>query len=130
MHERFIRNNKGDFIGKYETTNEEREVFLKGKKLPHNTEGFPFELQNELDNILDDFEEGFNEVNKEEEYEFLQVGDFEVRRKIKNICYFFVECKDCKYYSKDTFGKMVCTRLFNHFKMKPNDFCSYGTVED
>lgn len=37
-----------------------------------------------------------------------------------------VRCKDCKYFSKDTFGQSVCTRLFNHFCMNPDDFCSYG----
>lgn len=37
-----------------------------------------------------------------------------------------VRCKDCIYFSKDTFGQSVCTRLFNQFCMNSNDFCSYG----
>lgn len=37
-----------------------------------------------------------------------------------------VRCKDCIYFSKDTFGQSVCTRLFNQFCMNPDDFCSYG----
>lgn len=37
-----------------------------------------------------------------------------------------VRCKDCIYFSKDTFGQSVCTRLFNHFCMNSDDFCSYG----
>ena len=37
-----------------------------------------------------------------------------------------VRCKDCKYFSEDTFGQSVCTRLFNHFCVNSDDFCSYG----
>lgn len=38
-----------------------------------------------------------------------------------------VLCKDCKYFETDVFNQKVCIRTYNHFIMKPLDFCSYGT---
>lgn len=39
-----------------------------------------------------------------------------------------VRCKDCVNYTVDSFNQKVCTRTFNHFCMKDDDFCSYGKV--
>ena len=39
-----------------------------------------------------------------------------------------VRCKDCVNYTVDSFNQKVCTRTFNHFCMKDDDFCSYGEM--
>ena len=39
-----------------------------------------------------------------------------------------VRCKDCVNYTVDSFNQKVCTRTFNHFCMKDDDFCSYGKM--
>lgn len=85
---RYVRNSKGDFIAQYEVLeNEERELFVNGEKVAPNTR-FSIEEQKQIDNLCDDFEEGFNEVNYSGNYEFLTFGKFEIRRKIGGITVF------------------------------------------
>lgn len=41
-----------------------------------------------------------------------------------------VRCKDCKYFTVDTFKQTMCNRTFTMFEMKPDDYCSYGERKD
>ena len=45
-----------------------------------------------------------------------------------------VRCKDCKKSMVNPFmtenPNMVCTRLWNNYVVKPDDFCSYGERKD
>lgn len=77
---RYVRDNKGNFVAEYEVlTNEERELFVNGEKVAPETR-FSLEEQKQVDNLCDDFEEGFNEVK--DGYEYLSFNKFTVRRKI------------------------------------------------
>lgn len=79
-HTRYVRDSKGNFVAEYEVlTNEERELFVNGEKVAPETR-FSLEEQKQVDNLCDDFEEGFNEVK--DGYEYLTFGKFEIRRKI------------------------------------------------
>jgi hypothetical protein len=57
--------------------NNEREVYYKGKRI--DNKALPYWLENKLNTILDDFEDGQNAVV--DGYEVLQHGAFMIKRK-------------------------------------------------
>lgn len=70
-------------IGFYEfDENAEREVFENGKKLDISKDLGP-DVGNEIDRLLDDFEDGSNHVC--DGYEVLTRGEYTVRRKVDTI---------------------------------------------
>lgn len=83
---RNIRNNNGELIGKYEVLVEEpRQIFIDGE-LVNDFSKLDYRTENELNNVIDDFEEGFNVI--EDGYEVLNTSKFTVKRKIANIIYY------------------------------------------
>lgn len=83
---RKIRNNNGEFIGEYEVLVEEpRQIFVDGE-LVNDFSKLDCHTENELNNVIDDFEEGFNVI--EDGYEVLHTSKFTVKRKIANIIYY------------------------------------------
>lgn len=83
---RKIRNNNGEFIGEYEVLVEEpRQIFVDGE-LVNDFSKLDYRTENELNNVIDDFEEGFNVI--EDGYEVLHTSKFTVKRKIANIIYY------------------------------------------
>lgn len=83
---RNIRNNNGEFIGEYEVLVEEpRQIFVDGE-LVNDFSKLDCRTENELNNVIDDFEEGFNVI--EDGYEVLNTSKFTVKRKIANIIYY------------------------------------------
>ena len=83
---RNIRNNNGEFIGEYEVLAEEpRQIFIDGE-LVNDFSKLDYCTENELNNVIDDFEEGFNSVK--DGYEVLSTSKFTVKRKIANIIYY------------------------------------------
>lgn len=83
---RNIRNNNGELIGKYEVLVEEpRQIYIDGE-LVNDFSKLDYRTENELDNVIDDFEEGFNVI--EDGYEVLNTSKFTVKRKIANIIYY------------------------------------------
>lgn len=82
-HTRYVRDNQGNFIAEYEVLDDaEREILVDGVKVPPTTR-FPVEEERWLNELIDDFEEGFNEVK--DGYEYLSFNKFTVRRKIGKI---------------------------------------------
>lgn len=83
---RNIRNNNGEFIGEYEVLVEEpRQIFVDGE-LVNDFSKLDCRTENELNNVIDDFEEGFNVI--EDGYEVLHTSKFTIKRKIANIIYY------------------------------------------
>lgn len=83
---RKTRNNNGEFIGEYEVLVEEpRQIFVDGE-LVNDFSKLDCHTENELNNVIDDFEEGFNDI--EDGYEVLHTPKFTVKRKIANIIYY------------------------------------------
>lgn len=83
---RNIRNINGEFIGEYEVLAEEpRQIFIDGE-LVNDFSKLDYRTENELNNVIDDFEEGFNSVK--DGYEVLNTSKFTVKRKIANIIYY------------------------------------------
>nr|WP_295229910.1 hypothetical protein [Ruminococcus sp.] len=83
---RKIRNNNGEFIGEYEVLVEEpRQIYIDGK-IVNDFSKLDYHTENELNNVIDDFEEGFNVI--EDGYEVLHTSKFTVKRKIANIIYY------------------------------------------
>lgn len=83
---RNIRNNNGELIGKYEVLVEEpRQIYIDGE-LVNDFSKLDYRTENELNNVIDDFEEGFNVI--EDGYEVLNTSKFTVKRKIANIIYY------------------------------------------
>lgn len=83
---RNIRNNNGELIGKYEVLVEEpRQIFIDGE-LVNDFSKLDYRTENELNNVIDDFEEGFNVI--EDGYEILNTSKFTIKRKIANIIYY------------------------------------------
>lgn len=83
---RYIRDNTGEPIGEYEVLiDEPREVYVD-EKLIDNTVNLDSQTENALNNVIDDFEEGFNNVK--DGYEILSTPKFTVKRKIDNIIYY------------------------------------------
>lgn len=83
---RNIRNNNGEFIGEYEVPVEEpRQIFVDGE-LVNDFSKLDYRTENELNNVIDDFEEGFNVI--ENGYEVLNTSKFTIKRKIANIIYY------------------------------------------
>lgn len=83
---RNIRNNNGELIGKYEVLVEEpRQIYIDGK-IVNDFSKLDYRTENELNNVIDDFEEGFNVI--EDGYEVLNTSKFTVKRKIANIIYY------------------------------------------
>lgn len=83
---RNIRNNNGELIGKYEVLVEEpRQIYIDGK-IVNDFSKLDYRTENELNNVIDDFEEEFNVI--EDGYEVLNTSKFTVKRKIANIIYY------------------------------------------
>lgn len=83
---RKIRNNNGEFIGEYEVLVEEpRQIYIDGK-IVNDFSKLDYHTENELNNVIDDFEEGFNVI--EDGYEVLTTSKFTIKRKIANIIYY------------------------------------------
>lgn len=83
---RKIRNNNGEFIGEYEVlVKEPRQIYIDGK-IVNDFSKLDYPTENELNNVIDDFEEGFNVI--EDGYEILHTSKFTVKRKIANIIYY------------------------------------------
>lgn len=83
---RNIRNNNGELIGKYEVLVEEpRQIYIDGK-IVNDFSKLDYHTENELNNVIDDFEERFNVI--EDGYEVLNTSKFTVKRKIANIIYY------------------------------------------
>ena len=83
---RKIRNNNGEFIGEYEVLVEEpRQIYIDGK-IVNDFSKLDYHTENELNNVIDDFEEGFNVI--EDGYEVLTTSIFTIKRKIANIIYY------------------------------------------
>ena len=83
---RNIRNNNGEFIGEYEVLVEEpRQIFVDGE-LVNDFSKLDYRTENELNNVIDDFEEGFIVI--EDGYEVLNTSKFTIKRKIANIIYY------------------------------------------
>lgn len=83
---RKIRNNNGEFIGEYEVlVKEPRQIYIDGK-IVNDFSKLDYPAENELNNVIDDFEEGFNVI--EDGYEVLHTSKFTVKRKIANIIYY------------------------------------------
>lgn len=83
---RNIRNNNGEFIGEYAVLVEEpRQIFVDGE-LVNDFSKLDYRTENELNKVIDDFEEGFNVI--EDGYEVLNTSKFTIKRKIANIIYY------------------------------------------
>lgn len=83
---RKIRNNNGEFIGEYEVLVEEpKQIYIDGK-IVNDFSKLDYHTENELNNVIDDFEEGFNVI--EDGYEVLTTSKFTIKRKIANIIYY------------------------------------------
>lgn len=97
---RFIRNCQGDFIGDYTVLeNKERIVFYEGKQLVSTDDFLSLNscvyfdyIFNQLDNVIDEFEEGFNQVVKNQDdgkyYEILEKYGFSVLREVSDVNYY------------------------------------------
>nr|DAR49610.1 MAG TPA: hypothetical protein [Caudoviricetes sp.] len=90
---RYIRNNNGEFIGEYTPNfNADRIIYdLDSDSFIDDIHKLCYEDENFLDNLLDDFEEGFNGVfknNNGDFYEKLSNSRFFICRNIKNVKYY------------------------------------------
>ena len=64
---------------------EPRQIFVDGE-LVNDFSKLDYRTENELNNVIDDFEEGFNVI--EDGYEVLNTSKFTIKRKIANIIYY------------------------------------------
>lgn len=90
---RYIRNNNGEFVGEYTPDfNACRVIYdLSSEVFIEDTSKLCCEDENFLNNSLDDFEEGFNQVFKTDfgnYYEKLRNSRFFIARPIKNVKYY------------------------------------------
>jgi hypothetical protein len=90
---RYIRNNNGEFIGEYTPDfNADRIVYDVIRDIfIDDIQKLCYEDENFLNNLLDDFEEGFNGVFKTSNgnfYEKLHDSRFFICRSIKNVKYY------------------------------------------
>ena len=105
-------------VGIYDITNSEREIFFRNEVLANQP--LTFEEQSDLENLKDDFEDGFNDVVEYDGvlYEILKEKDFEIRRKIEE--YFDVRVE----YERNL---LTLNEVQERYGIKPDTIRSYIT---